>query len=77
MSNKIDLAKGPIGADGDFDLEIENGQLVLEVSYDGEGVDGTLRVSVDGLYFMDKLKGVIPGTIDDAVIELLKNAIRD
>ena len=77
MSKKIDIAEGPLGSHGDFDLEIENGQLILEVAYDGEGVDGMLRISVDGIHFMDKLKNVIPGQFDDAVIEMLKGALKE
>lgn len=72
MSDLVELKKGEATLDVDF----KEGKLRLSVSYDGKGADAGLFVDLDPEYFLDKLKAAIPGSIDDAVIELLKNALK-
>lgn len=57
---------------GEIKVELKEGKICL--LYDGKGGDIELKLEVD--YFMDKLKEAIPGEIDDAVIELLKGALK-
>lgn len=57
---------------GDLKLKIEAGKLVLVL--DSAGVDVSVVVETD--YFMDKLAAAIPGTIDDAVIGMIKAALK-
>jgi hypothetical protein len=70
----MDLVKGDAGPVS-YDLELVEGKLKISVgSAKLEGVEVALAVSVDASHFLDKLKGIIPGTIDDAVIDALKAA---
>lgn len=72
----MDLVKGDIGPEAHYDLKMENGLLKLAVDYKGAEVGAGASVSIEPGLFLDKLKGLIPGQIDDAVIELLKNALK-
>jgi hypothetical protein len=72
MSDLVELKKGEATLDVDF----KEGKLRLSVSYDGKGADAGLFVDLDPDYFLDKLKAVIPGQIDDAIIEMLKGALK-
>ncbi len=69
-----ELVKGDVGPVA-YDLELVEGKIKISVgSAKLEGVNVALEVSVDASLFLDKLKGIIPGQIDDAVIEVLKAA---
>jgi hypothetical protein len=72
MSDLVEIKKGEATLDVDF----KEGKLRLSVSYDGKGADAGLFVDIDPDYFLDKLKAVIPGQIDDAIIEMLKGALK-
>lgn len=72
----MDLAEGKIGAEGMFDLELKEGKLVLVADHKAAGSHAKLEVAVDPDYFIDKLAGVIPGTIDDAIFSVLKGALK-
>ena len=72
MSDLVELKKGEATLDVDF----KDGKLRLSVSYDGKGADAGLFVDLDPDYFLNKLKAVIPGQIDDAIIEMLKGALK-
>lgn len=72
MSDLVELKKGEATLDVDF----KDGKLRLSVSYDGKGADAGLFVDLDPDYFLDKLKAVIPGQIDDAIIDMLKGALK-
>ena len=60
---------------------LKNGELVilvkegnLHLTLDSLGVD--VSVVVDSGYFLDKLAAAIPGTVDDAVLGMLKAALK-
>jgi len=72
MSDLVEIKKG----EASLDLDFKEGKLRLSVSYDGKGADAGLFVDLDPDYFLDKLKAVIPGQIDDAIIEMLKGALK-
>lgn len=57
---------------GEFQISIEGGNVKL--MYDGKGMDVSLVL--EGEYFLDKLAEAIPGQVDDAVIELIKAALK-
>lgn len=65
-----------LGSEGSLQLDLKAGKLVLEVKYDGAGVDGSIKVEVSADYFLDKLKEKIPGQVDDTIIEILKAALK-
>lgn len=55
-----------IGKEAKFKLSLEGGKVALSLVYDGAGVDGELKLLVDGPYFVDELGKLIPG---DTVVE--------
>lgn len=65
-----------VGSEGEFELEFKEGKLRLTLGVDTKGVDAGLFVDLDPDYFLDKLAKVIPGEIDDAVIALVKGAMK-
>lgn len=62
--------------DADLELKLEKGNLKLLVKYASGGVVGGVEVAVDSGYFLDKLSALIPGQIDDAIITILKTALK-
>lgn len=72
MNDLVEIKKG----EATLDLDFKEGKLRLSVSYDGKGADAGLFVDLEPDYFLDKLKAVIPGQIDDAIIEMLKGALK-
>ncbi len=70
-----DLASGPIGAEAVYDVKLVEGKLVISAKYDGAETDAEVKVTIEAGLFMDKLAAVIPGTIDDAVIAVIKGAL--
>lgn len=72
----MELIKKELGAEGEVKLELSGGKLSLLVNYDSKGLDGQVKLSVDSDYFIDELKTKIPGQIDDAILEVLKVALK-
>lgn len=72
----MDLVKGALGSEANFDLKMEAGQLILTVSYKGSEASASLSAGVEPGLFLDKLKALIPGQVDDAVIEIIKMALK-
>jgi hypothetical protein len=64
--------KGEVQAD----IKFEAGKVKLVIKYDGKGADVTTEVALESDYFLDKLAEAIPGNVDDAVISMLKAAIK-
>ena len=75
MSDKelVSLKKGE--TDFSLDYNSEEKELRLSFGYDGKGVDAGVYVDVSAEYFLDKLAEVIPGELDDHVINLVKAAL--
>lgn len=57
-------------------VEIKEGKIQLSAVLDTGGLDAQVTVSVDSDYFLDELAKKIPGTIDDAVVGVLKVALK-
>ena len=68
----------PIGAEGNFKLELADGKLMLSAGYDGKQVDAALTLSVDTDQFVDKLAALVPGEsgFESAMVAALKIALR-
>lgn len=66
-----------IGPEAKLKLELLNGKLGISLVYGGAGVDGTLGLSVDGVYFCDELAKLWPGdtVIEQFVLGALKTAL--
>ena len=71
-----ELVNKELGGEGELDLSLENGKLKLSVKYAGKGGDATVSAALNPDYFLDKLAAAIPGGIDDAVINILKAALK-
>lgn len=71
-----DLVKGAIGSEGSYDVDFKDAKVILNVSYAGDQAQASLSLSVSIDLLMDKIKDKIPGQIDDAVIDLLKSALK-
>lgn len=65
-----------IGSEGKVDVKLQNGKVYLVGAYDGVDMDAKLEVGVEVDVLLDKLAAKIPGKIDDAVIGLLKAALK-
>lgn len=71
-----DLAQGPIGTVGSYDVEFKEGKLTAKVSAKVEaGVEGGAFISLDASLILDALAKAIPGQIDDALLGILKGAL--
>lgn len=71
-----DLLKQELGSEGDLELKLVGGNLVLSVSHSSSGANANLNVSIKTDYFLDKLAAAIPGQIDDTIIALMKSALK-
>lgn len=72
----MDIVTQPVGAEAKVELKLDKGVLVLEVGYDGKGADAGFFVKLDSDYFIDKLAELIPGQVDDAILGVLKMALK-
>lgn len=70
------LKEGKLGEEGDFKVEVVDGNLLLSAGYMSDGVGASLGIKVSAEYFIDKLAEKIPGEIDDAVFAMLKAALK-
>lgn len=72
----MELLKEELGTEGLLVLKLSQGKLVLELNHAHKSGKAGLVVEQDASYFLDKLAELIPGQIDNAVIELLKAAVK-
>jgi hypothetical protein len=72
----MEIVKHEISKEANVTVEITEGNIVLKAALDTSGLGAQLITTVNGDYFFDKLKEAIPGQIDDAVIDMLKAAVK-
>lgn len=70
------LVDKPIGPEAGVKLEIAAGKIILSGGLHSSGLGGNLSMSLDSDYFLDKLAEAIPGQLDDAIIAVLKSALK-
>jgi hypothetical protein len=68
-----DIALGP---EGQLVMKLEAGKVVISLSDVHASGSVSLSVSEDAGYFLDKLAALIPGQVDDAVIAVIKAALK-
>ena len=73
--NKMEKQIG-ISKEAHIDVKLVQGKVVLEVQYDGVQADANLSVDVSVDLLLDKLAEKIPGQVDDAVIAIMKAALK-
>lgn len=71
----MDVVSTALGSEGTLKLELVGGKIVLTITH--LHASGALSVVAkeDAKYFLEKLKDVIPGTIDDMLITLAESII--
>lgn len=72
----MDLINKQLSPEANAKVVISEGKLSLMAVLDTAGMDASVVVSVDTDYFLDELAAKIPGTMDDAIIAVLKAALK-
>lgn len=72
----MDLISKDLGPEANVKVVVSGGKLSLVVALDTKGIDGAVSLSVDSDYFLDELAKALPGTLDDAIISVLKTALK-
>ncbi len=72
----MDIISKELGSAGSVSVKIEEGKIKLQSNYADGGLDGQVSLAVDSDYFLDKLAEKIPGQIDDAIIQVMKAALK-
>lgn len=69
-----DIAEGQIGSVGSYDVEFKGGKLTAKVSLSKEGefanAKADITLDIPARQVLEALKRAIPGTLDDAILEL-------
>lgn len=73
----LDIVEGAIGNVGKYDIEFRGGNLVVEVTAKVAVGDAGLLVKVDSGSLIDAIKKAIPGVVDDAILEVIKAALKN
>lgn len=71
----MDLVKGDIGPEAKYDVKFEDGKLKLGVSYEGALAGSSVEVHVGAKQVLEALKKVIPGVVDDVVLDAASKAL--
>ena len=69
------LYEGKLGSGGSIKVELKSGNPVVSVSYDTAELAGTVQMTVKSRAGLEKVKQIIPGTIDDVVIDIIIAAL--
>lgn len=65
-----------LGPEAQAEMKIADGKVVLSLNYVGKQATGSASLSLDVEQFAQMLKDAIPGTIDDAIIDVLIAAMK-
>lgn len=71
MEKEIEISK-----EAKVDIAVKEGFLILSVDYTGKDGGGALSVKVSTDNLLDELAKAIPGTVDDVVIGVIKQALK-
>lgn len=71
-----DILDGKIGEVGAYDLEFKSGKLSFKVGVSVKGATASVAVELEADALLDAIAAKIPGQIDDAVLGLLKAALK-
>lgn len=71
-----DLAEGKIGSVGAYDLEFKGGKLTFKLSAGASGLSAMVGIEADADVVLDALAKAIPGHVDDALLGLMKSALK-
>lgn len=71
-----DILDGKLGEIGAYDLEFKGGKLLFKVSAAHSGFSASMEAAMDADAVLDLLAKKIPGQIDDALLNLMKAALK-
>lgn len=75
---ELDLAQGPIGQVGAYELDLKGGKLLAKVNFVGPGkvVGADVTVAIDGHAIFAKIKEAIPGDgIPENLLSIVEAAL--
>lgn len=67
-----EVAQGPIGSEGKYEVKFVGLDLLLSLQYDGQQIDGSVNLKIDGKAVLEALKAAIPGKYDDVIISMIE-----
>lgn len=73
----MELLKEQLGAEGQIVIEIKGGKLIMQATHNHASGSAKIEVAQDAGYFFDKLAKAIPGVLDDALLALIKDAVKN
>lgn len=65
-----------IGTEAKVSVQVKDGKVFLVAAYDGKQLDADLKLGIEVDLFIDQLAEKIPGKVDDAILGVLKAALR-
>lgn len=72
----MDVVKGEIGPEAKYNLELKDGGVLLTLEYSGADTSAKLEVKLGVDQFLKKIEDMIPGEIDNAIIDGLRAALK-
>lgn len=73
----MEINEGKIGAKGKYELDLENGKVVLKGDYNEGPVEHTQLTKVDVIFFLELLKEKMQGPFNAALIGFAEQAIKN
>ncbi len=70
-----DLISGKIGSEGSYDVAVKGGNVVATINYDSAEIGAAVTLTIKSKAGLEKLKELIPGQIDDAIISVIEEAL--
>lgn len=72
----MDIVTEKIGKEGAIEVDVVGGQIVLSAKHVHASGEVVITAKEDVGYFLDKLAAKIPGAVDDAIIGVIKAALK-
>ncbi len=71
----MEIVDQKIGSEGEVKVELIDKKLKVTVTYVGTDATGEVSLAINAKAFLDKLKAVIPGSLDDYIIDAAEAAL--
>jgi hypothetical protein len=72
----MDLITKELSPESKMKVVLSGGKIVLSADFASSGLKADLSAALDTDYFLDELAKAIPGQLDDAIIAVLKGALK-
>lgn len=70
------IISGPVGGAGKYSVDFKDGNLVAVLEVAEGPFSGNLLAKIDAGQVLDALAKAVPGQLDDAVIAVIKAALK-